>query len=126
MASLSKHREAVEESLGGARDDIDVGFQLSSIVYKLCKAIVADVKSEVIRCYVLELMRFIKYDGAVVRQYRCNVRLSYGEIRQEKMVIYHHDVGFHGLLAHECQKTSIVVFTLRAKTSITPGIHAGP
>src|SRR6516225_11496437 len=70
VPALAEQRESVEESLGSARDGVDIRFQLSCIVNEFGQAIVADVKSEIFGRDIFEIMRFVEDDRRVVREYR--------------------------------------------------------
>src|SRR5260370_18265935 len=106
MPALAKKCEPIEESLGSSRDNINVGLELSGIVDEFGQTIVADVKSEVFRRNVFEIVRFFEDDGRVVRQYCRDIGLADRKVGKKEMVIHDNDVAFHCFLPHDGYSTS--------------------
>ena len=73
MPAIAQQCESVEESFRRPRNEFDVGLHLRRIVNELRETIVADVKAEVIGRDILEIVRFIEDDRAVVRQDRSHI-----------------------------------------------------
>ena len=68
MPALAQKRKAVEESLGCPGHHVDIGFKLPRIVNEFRQTIVADVKAEIIRRDIFQIVRFVEDHGAVVGQ----------------------------------------------------------
>src|SRR5215472_4518767 len=115
MAAVTEKSESIEETVRGALNEVDIGFQLSRVMNKLGQPVVAHVESKIIRSDVLQFVSLIEDHGAVVGQDGGNIRFPDGKVREKQVVIDDDDVGLHCLLPDQRQETSFIVLAFCAE-----------
>src|SRR5689334_11693653 len=121
--------------VGRTRQAVDFGFDESllrtlhgfaGVVSKFVNPVIADVISEILRGNVFEFMSFVEDYGAVIRKNSRYVFSADVQVGEKEMMVDDDNVRFQCLLAHECQKTPVVVLAFGAKTLLATSVDSRP
>ncbi len=100
--------------------------QRAHILQQIINLISRNLRTEVFRCDVLDLMRFVQNYGCIIRQHGAISAIPQSQVGKEQMMIHDDDVGIDRPLAHASDKARFEVWALLAQASIRTRIDVSP
>ena len=100
--------------------------QQLQVTQQIINLIVRHLKTEILGRHVLDLMRFVEDDRAVVGDDLAVLAAAKGKVGEEEMMIDDDDVCVLRALAHARDEARVVVGTLLAETGFGARVNVSP
>src|SRR5205807_8036634 len=99
---------------------------LLGVSSQFLKTVIRYLSSEVITGHVFDLVRFVKYNCGVLRQYAAKIIPAQRQIREEKMMVDDDQIRIRGTTMHRGNKTPFELHAFLSGASLAPGVQLGP
>ncbi len=85
------------------------------VAHQFLEAVIAHDDAEILRRYILELMRLVQHRGVTIGNDRAVVAVAHGRVGEQQVMVHDDEVGFGGALAHARDEALLIERAGRAE-----------